>query len=212
MSDDPAFRSAENSEDIEKQSHSSLSHPIREPLHMERGEKLDEDQSAEKKQSKLELTISVFFFTFLLVIWPIIEYIYFAKFDELCLQEMPGTFDVAKWMLADAILLSIPVALIITCFCFLCCSFCIDLCCKCDNLEAFGQVCKELQKQWWYNAAILTMTFIITATMGAIGVSSCIWAMKNCASPVPGIVITTTILRLGGVLLVLWNFVKFTRQ
>jgi len=204
MSDDPAFQSAENSQDD--------TFDQSPPLHMERGEKLDDEQNAKKKRLIFELVVSVFFFTFLIVIWPIVEYIYFAKFDELCLQDMPGTFDVAKWMLADAILLSIPVALIITCFCFLCCCCCIDLCCKCNIVEAFGRICKELKKQWWYNAGNLTITFIITATMGAIGVSSCIWAMKNCASPVPGIVITTTILRLGGVFLVLWNFAKFIRQ
>lgn len=168
-------------------------------------EKAKEEIAEEKKPpKKIFVALAVLYMLFIFIAWPIVEYVFYSKIGQLCIKTMPGPVDLAKWLLSDAIILSIPFAFVVLMIFAMCFCCCIDLMCDCNCIDTCNALVSSIRASRNCSIVLYSIGFIVTLTIGILGIFTISWAIDYCSAPLPGIAIFITVFRFIGFISTVW--------
>lgn len=148
---------------------------------------------------------AVIFCAFVLVVWPIVEFVYYAQIPTLCRHTGTSTtndiVDFGGWLLANALISSLPILIPVAIF-TMCCGICV--CCFCDEgltndfLKIFFKKnqdgVQELRPTISFGSYIVGL--VIHTILGVIGIFAIISLQSwTCQPPIIAIFYTSTTLR-----------------
>ncbi len=162
----------------------------------------------EKKKPNLCIScIALLYIIFLIIAWPIVEFVFYARLGQLCSGTPSANVDFGKWLLADAFIYIMPCMIVVPIIFCLCGCACIDCIFDCNNVDQCNSMAEEKTPKFC-NIILYSIGFIVALVMAIFGVFSCIWVLGHCAVPIPAITITATVLRFIGVLFSVYQLIK----